>query len=137
MKSTCILLIAALVAFSPAEDAVKDAKAKLKGSWTSTEVLKKGEGTTMTVGLKFDGDRLTITVNGSDVIEGTYSIDPSKSPAAIDVTFEKDGNSVTVAAAYEFKGDSLRICHVIDGGPRPTAIESNEKTALVTLKRDK
>ena len=140
MRPTCILLIALLVAMpAVAGDAVKDAKAKLKGNWTSTEVVKGGEKSDKSIRLKFDGDKVTVAVGGEDEITGKYAIDPSKSPATLDVTIEHDGQTAKVEALYEVKGDVLRICHAVDvlGGDRPTAIEATANTSVVTLKRDK
>jgi uncharacterized protein (TIGR03067 family) len=139
MKPTCILLIAAAIVFPPAGDAVKDAKAKLKGGWTSTEIVKGGDKSDMTVNLKFDGDKVKVAIGGEDPIEAEYAIDPSKTPATLDVSLEHDGNKITVKALYEVKGDVLRICHSVEvaGGERPTAIESTANTTVVTLKREK
>ena len=65
-------------------------------------------------------------------------IDPSKSPATLDVSIEHDGNKITVQALYEVKGDVLRICHAVDlSAARPDAIAATANTALVTLKREK
>jgi uncharacterized protein (TIGR03067 family) len=139
MKSTCVLLIAAIVAFPQAADAVKEAKAKLKGSWTATEVVKGGEKSDKAITLKFDDDKVMVAVGGEEEITGKYAIDPSKSPATFDITIEHDGQTITVAALYEVKGDVLRICHSVDvlGGIRPAALEATANTSVVTLKRGK
>jgi uncharacterized protein (TIGR03067 family) len=139
MKSTCVLLIAAVVAFPPAGDAVKDAQAKLKGTWNSTEVVKGGEKSDKSLTLKFDGDKVTVAIGGEDEISAKYTVDPSKSPATLDVTIEHDGQTITAEALYELKGDVLRLCHAVDvlGGTRPTAIEATATTSVVTLKRSK
>ena len=139
MKPTCLLLIAAFVAFPPAgDDAVKAAKDKLKGTWLATEVTKGGQKSDAKIRIEFDGDKVKASVGDEEGLVGTYAIDPTKSPTTLDVTIEHDGNKVTIAALYELKGDDLRICHALAlDGPRPAAIESTADTSLAVLKRQK
>jgi len=139
MRPTCILLIAALVAIPAiAGDAAKEAQGKLKGAWTTTEIVKGGQKEEVKIRLEFDGGKLNVTLPNGETATGTYSIDASKTPATMDISIEQGGNTHKIDAIYEIKGDVLRLCHAHgDGGARPTAIEATEKTALATLKRDK
>ena len=137
---TCMCIATACAAIASAGDATKAAKEKLQGSWQSTEIVNGGNKSDLEVNVKFDGDKVAVTIARKDSIHGTYSIDPSKSPATIDLKLDKDGNTLDVQAIYEVKGDELKIrkrhCQG-EGGERPTAFESTEKTALATLKRQK
>jgi uncharacterized protein (TIGR03067 family) len=133
----CLSLVLSL-GIASAGDAAKKDKDKLNGSWQSTEIVNGGNKSDLEVTLKFDGDKVTVTIKDKDAITGTYSIDPSKTPATIDLNLEKDGNALKVLAIYEVKGDELKICHTQgEGSDRPTSFEATEKTALATLKRQK
>ena len=133
------MLIAALVAIpAAAGDAAKQAKDKLKGAWQSTKIVNAGKKVDRQGRVEFDGDQVKMTPMGKGTMVGKYAIDPSKSPATMDITIDKEGVMLMIPAIYELKGDELRICHAQgEGGVRPTAFEATEKTALATLKRDK
>src|SRR5947208_16994325 len=87
MRQTCILLIAALVAIpAVAGDATKQAKDKLKGAWTTTEIVKAGEKDDAKIRIEFDGDEIKVTLPNGEIAAGTYAIDSSKAPTTMDFT---------------------------------------------------
>ncbi len=68
--------------------------------------------------------------------EGTFTLDPSKSPKEIDLTLERPGGDDTVKAVYTLEGDELKICGPsAKDRPRPKEI-SSKKAQLTTLKRE-
>ena len=68
-------------------------------------------------------------------MNGTYVIEPAKSPKTIDITM-KEGDKGTAHGIYELKGDTLKICVARPNTERPT--EFTEKgTVFITFKRKK
>ena len=68
------------------------------------------------------------------------NLNPSASPAAVDVAVLEDGKGVrTFPAVYKLDGDELRICWWLkdDKKPRPTKLEKGEGLRLLVLKRVK
>lgn len=73
----------------------------------------------------FDGDKHTVT-RGSEVIQvGRQTLDPSRSPKAIDVTMTEGPSKGTVMLGiYEFDGDTLKVCFDAEGKKRPAEFTS-------------
>ena len=122
--------------------AAADTLKKFAGKWVPVEVTMNGE---LVEKDKLDGVLLTIDGNkytskiGEKTDEGTLSLDESKSPAAMDVVRKKsDGDTTTIPAIYEIKGDSLKVCYAIGTAARPTDFksETDSGTLLVTYKRE-
>jgi len=141
-----VVMIGILLGAGGKDDAVKRERDKLQGIWVFTELTDGGKKASDqerdSMRLEFKGDKLTITIKdapkGEGPIVGTYTIDPQKSPATMDITLEANGKKFTVPAIYELKGDSLKLCHAVDeGGARPQAFESTPKNVLAILKRQK
>jgi len=84
-------------------------------------------------------DNVTVTVegkayritHGSEVETGTFTVDDTKSPKAMDV---RPGNSAdrVIPAIYELDGDTLRICYATKG-ERPTGFKSEADSGVVFL----
>src|SRR3954451_22201373 len=97
-RTLAVLVVGILVAFASAGDAAKQAKEKLHGSWQSTEIVSGGNKSDLEVNVKFDGDKVIVAIKGKDTINGTYSVDTSKSPATLDLNLDHDGNALTIRA---------------------------------------
>jgi uncharacterized protein (TIGR03067 family) len=68
------------------------------------------------------------------------NLQPSASPAAVDLAVQEDGKTVrTFPAVYKLDGDELQICWWFkdDKKPRPTKLEKGEGLRLLVLKRVK
>jgi uncharacterized protein (TIGR03067 family) len=68
------------------------------------------------------------------------NLDPSASPAAVDLWVQEDGKDVRkFPAVYKLDGDDLQICWWFkdETKPRPTKIEKGEGLRLLVLKRVK
>ena len=116
---------------------------KLQGTWTATKAERDGKAADDVV-----GDRLSFTGNGFQIrskdskplYEGTFRVDPSTKPAAID--FEHTEGALKGKAwkgIYALDGDTLMTC---DNAPnldkgRPAAFEAKTGSGhiFITFKR--
>jgi uncharacterized protein (TIGR03067 family) len=125
----------------PAEEAQK----KLQGTWTATKVVRDGKAADDLLGhrLSFIGNRFQIrSKDGKPLYEGTFRVDPSTKPTAIDFEHTKGAlKGKTWKGIYMLDGDTLTTC---DNGPnldkgRPTAFEARTGSGhiLITFKREK
>src|SRR5205814_1311594 len=143
MKSLLLqmFLSLAIVMTLRAEDKPNDAKdiqgtwlpvkAELRGAPMKDDLLKK-------IILKLDGGKYEVMAENLD--KGTYTINPAVKPRTIDILGTEGPNvGKKIPAIYELKGDTLRICYGLGGGPRPTEFTSPSGTQnfLVTYKRKK
>ena len=109
-------------------DAAKELK-KFQGTWTFASSESGGQklpaDQLKDLTLTFDGAKHTVK-NGAEVIQaGTQTLDPAKSPKAIDVTLT-DGpmKGAVLLGIYEFDGDTLKVCFDLGGKERPTEFKS-------------
>jgi uncharacterized protein (TIGR03067 family) len=69
--------------------------------------------------------------------EGTFKVDPKKSPKQLDVTTKNK----TLHGIYDVKGDELKLCFENGGNPenRPKKFATNkeEELVLIVFKRQK
>ena len=109
-------------------DAEKEMK-KFQGTWTfeSSEAggQKMPADEMKKLVLTFEGAKHTVK-NGDQVLQtGTQTLDPSKSPKAIDVTItEGPSKGSVMLGIYEFDGDTLKVCFDFGGKNRPTEFKS-------------
>ena len=143
-RAVCWLIfgIGLVPAFAqPAEESQK----KLQGTWSATKAERDGKGADDVVGhrLSFTGNRFEIrSKDGKSLYEGTFRVEPTTKPAAID--FEHTKGTLKGKAwkgIYALNGDTLRIC---DNAPnldkgRPAAFEARTGSGhiLITFKRGK
>jgi uncharacterized protein (TIGR03067 family) len=126
---------------NPADEAQKE----LQGTWTATKAERDGKAAEDVVGhrLTFTGDRFQLrSKDGKPLYEGTFRVDPSTKPAAID--FEHTAGALKGKewkGIYALDGDTLTTC---DNGPnldkgRPAAFEAKAGSGhiLITFKRAK
>ena len=144
-----VFLATALVAADKPDEATKKEKEKLEGTWVAESVTVKGKSNDKLKGATFNfaGDKVKMEFDGKKQ-EGTYAIDPTKSPKHIDLTFERDGRKDLDRGIYQLDGDTLKLC--MRGGSRKVDREGKveEKLpdrpekfdpdiSLITLKREK
>ena len=130
-------LALAVAAPMPKQPAKKDGPT-LVGEWVVEAVVKGGRPTKDDGGLEFTADGKATLRERGKTIEGTYTTDPKKDPAEVDITLEAGGMRLTLAGIFKFEKDALTLCMGLEG-PRPKAFESGEgtTTVLLTLKRVK
>lgn len=113
---------------------------KMQGEWKVEKAVWHGEEEAADVRLKrtvwFDGSTLTVRA-GNRVLKSEVTVDPSKKPAAIDIT---PSGEKTLLGIYKIDGDMLSLCWNELG--RPGTFESSGKNedpglVLFVLRRGK
>ena len=123
----------------------EEARKKLLGTWIATKAEQDGKAAEGVVGhrLFLTGNRFEIqSKDGKPLYEGTFRLDPSTKPAAID--FKHTEGTLKGKAwkgIYALDGDTLTTC---DNAPdldkgRPAAFEAKRGSGyvLITFKRAK
>ena len=137
----CLLLSSAALGNKPDDAAAKDLKA-LVGKWK----LEKAELGGKDILALFKDLKFEIPESGKYKLEfggqkdeGTFTVDPSKKPAEMDITGVEGANKgKTIKAIYKLDGDTVTICYGLGGGDRPTKFETKEGTMqfLAVYKRE-
>jgi uncharacterized protein (TIGR03067 family) len=123
MSLFAVLITAGFLISGPTEsNAEKKQGTKLQGTWVGISAEEAGKKEGYQQGqLVFDGDRFTARYGGRILMKGTFKIDPSKKPGAIDLnSTEGRIQGQTAEGIYEVNGDTLRLGLVDPGKPRPT-----------------
>ena len=116
---------------------------KLVGDWTYVEGTRDGEKVPkdhLKGVVKFDKAKVIVPSEGNEPFVMAYTIDASKTPAAIDIKIEKgpiaEAVGSTAVGVIAIDGDTLKLCY-IEGKTRPTTFESTKenKTHTFVLKR--
>jgi uncharacterized protein (TIGR03067 family) len=117
---------------------------KLKGTWLLVEGMVAGKtvrppkGDVSTYTFTKD-NKLTVKTTGKPESQGTFKIDPAKTPMEIDFIHEAAmGRRKVDQGIYKIDGDNLTIAMEPSrpGANRPTTLDS--KTAIImTFKRQK
>ena len=117
----------------------KEAQSKLQGTWSATSAEQDGAAAGDVVGhkLSFEGNRFQIRPkDGKLLYEGTFRLDPSAKPAAIDFEHSKGALKGKVwKGIYALDGDTLKEC---DNAPnvnkgRPAAFEAKTGSGYVCI----
>jgi uncharacterized protein (TIGR03067 family) len=140
MFASALLMVAA----DDPKDAVKKEYDKFEGTWRMESVTVDGKPSPIEAFAEFrmtlKGEKFT-TVTAEGKTDGTYKVDPSKSPKTIDITFiggQLDGQ--TMLGVYKLDGDTYTVClHAGGGKERPKELASKPGSGLVleVLKRVK
>jgi uncharacterized protein (TIGR03067 family) len=140
------VLALCLVPQAAAEDKKPDADLKaMVGNWKIEKAELGGKDITEHIkDLKFevrDGGKYTAEL-GEVKDDGTFTVDPAKSPKELDVKPTGGPNKgQTVKGIYKLDGDTLTICydHEADKGKRPAKFETKPDTTLLLIvyKREK
>jgi uncharacterized protein (TIGR03067 family) len=140
----CLLLSPlAAHALQPAAERAKREEEKLAGTWQVVSVEVDGQAVPPKEfrGLKmtFKAGKFTAQKGQGDKQEGTYKLDPSKSPKQIDIS-RKDGPAEgrNQLAVYSLAGNTLKICSAGSDKERPDgfATRGKEGRVLMTLRRE-
>lgn len=146
-KLQAVLVLAAVVLIAADDDAVKKEKAKLKGTWEVTAMEEEGKKPPLPEGAKvklvFEADKLVFQFSIGDITDkktATYTIDPSKKPATLDLVPE-DGpeKGKMLPCIFIVDKDELKICAATKPGqdrPKEFATKEGSKSMMMTLKRD-
>jgi uncharacterized protein (TIGR03067 family) len=109
------IIALAVGAPAPPDDATAKALKALQGTWKLVAVEEKGgelkDNKDSDVQFTFEGNALLRREGKSEPRRFRVKVDPSKSPAHIDLSVEAaGGRTETAHAVYEVKGDRLTIC---------------------------
>jgi len=124
------------------EEAVKKERKQFEGTWQVVSLEVDGNKVAenarkITVINESDG-KWTIEVDGKVLARGTSTLDPRKTPKAVDLTqTEGEGQGKTSLGIYEFKDDTRKVCYGQPDGERPTEFSSKKGHLLAVLKRVK
>lgn len=143
--ATAFLLVAA---DAPKADLVKDELAKLQGTWRLAAMEANGQNApdqqVKNVVRTITGDKYEVTRDNKPAGKGSMSLDPGKSPKAIDAESTipaKDGSTRTVKilGIYKLEGDSFTTCFADPGKDRPTEFSAKAGSGhrLFVWKREK
>jgi uncharacterized protein (TIGR03067 family) len=115
---------------------------KFQGKWATASVTVDGEAEDEIKDrfLAIKGDKATFLDKDKERGTGSMKLDPGKSPAHLDFTYE-DGpaKGTTLKGIYKFEGDTLTFCYGGFGKDRPTefASKAGSGTILIVQKRAK
>jgi uncharacterized protein (TIGR03067 family) len=139
--TTSLLIGLAIIVGAPAK---KEAPAKeppsLVGQWLGESGLRGGKPDNPPAGtsITFTADGKVLMKEGSagKPEEGTYTADPKKSPAELDIAPPTTEKGPNVLAIYKIEGDTLTICLTM-GAARPKEFASppGSEVMLITCKR--
>lgn len=111
-------------------------KKELLGTWTITRYEYDGKPDKAMNGFSWTFTEDIIKNSGTKGVGWTYKIDPSATPAHIDIAFDPKKPKDMFHGIYELKGDTLRICVPINSvESRPKSI--GKKWSVYTFQRKK
>ena len=121
---------ALLNAADPREAAAVRERERLQGVWNFLTGRRK-------VQLAVHGDHFTARFNNGDVYEGTFDLDPTKKPKAMDMVVT-DGpaayKGLTARCIYALDGDHLVWCPASPGtADRPRAFPPTDSHELLCI----
>ncbi len=116
---------------------------KLQGTWKQIAYEKDGvkeplDEQEWEPRVTFAGDTFVVTLaDGSTAIKGTYKLDPTREPKAVDWTdtFGADAGK-TFLAIYSLEGDRFTFCAADEGQERPTEFTTRPGQVLRVSQRE-
>lgn len=142
VSAIVLFLVPVLTLSLWAAPADKELKA-LGGVWVMQVMEVDGgkiEGSAGGGGIQFslDGNKYVSQAGQNVVEQGTIAVDPSKSPAAIDLMANTGGEKGKILSGiYLLRGDSLLICLASPSAARPTefSAQKGDNRILILYKR--
>jgi len=138
MRLHALLIVGAglLIAADDKGDAAKKDAEKLQGTWKLVSLEVDGKKATkgeikQEQKMVVEGDKFSSTVDDKHSFKGTFKLDPTKKPKAVDVQVtEGDFKGKTLLGIYDVEKDSLRACYAPPGKERPAEFDSKAGSGL-------
>lgn len=131
MRSHALIvsLVGLLIAADTKEDAAKKDLEKFQGTWALISAERDGKQTppeeVKKIKLTIQGNKFILEKDAVVISEGTFTLDPTKKPKAIDETATAGPNKgKSFLAIYEIGDDYHKICFAAPGKERPTVFSS-------------
>jgi uncharacterized protein (TIGR03067 family) len=147
IRNTILIGLACLaVSTSRAQDnqAATQDKAQLQGEWTMISGERDGQPfpAAFMKGSKrvAKGDEITVTLQGQLFMSAKITLDPAKSPKAIDYSVTGGPYAgKTQLGIYQLDGDKVKFCFSTPGGQRPDGFTTkpNSGRTLSTWQRER
>jgi uncharacterized protein (TIGR03067 family) len=138
-----LVLVVLAVGLALAEDPRTD-RESLEGTWSAVGIergarkLPEAALQKLRPTITFSGPRYKVILDGKAIEEGTWTIDPSREPATIDLQVESgDSKGKTQRGYYELKDGVLKIWLAAAGEDRPKDAKVATGVELTILKRQK
>lgn len=138
-----VAVLAIGLASATADDKGKDELALFTGTWHGVSVVRDGKVVPKEeaekVRLVVAGEKYTLT-EGGETIEGTHTLDPTKSPKQIDAVRTKGpGKGDTLRGVYQLSDGAFLVCFAAAGKERPTELkpEGGPGLRVLAFKREK
>lgn len=138
-----IVVAAGLLLAADSKDDVKKELDPLQGNWVAVSLERDGkslpEDQLKVLTRTVKGDQYAITRSGESVGKGTFKVDPTKMPKAIDITRDEAKDGV-ILGIYKLEGDKYTICYSAPGSkvrPKEFAAKDGSGNTLAVWKRDK
>jgi uncharacterized protein (TIGR03067 family) len=126
----------------PAEEAAQREHKRLQGTWRVISVEAGGSAIPTReyrgLALTFAAGKFSARRGEEDGQQGTYSVDPTKSPRQMDITRTNGpAQGRKQVAIYQLTGDLLKICSCEASGDRPTGFDTRDRPdcTLMVLRR--
>jgi uncharacterized protein (TIGR03067 family) len=141
MQSSLMIGLALAVSAPIPKDPPKKDPPSLVGEWLadSAVIAGKVEAPPPSLTLTFTKDGKCLVKEDDEDREMTFTFDPKKEPAEIDISDPRAGMGTKAEKGiYKIEGDTLIVC-IAKSGDRPKAFASavGSSNILVTLKRPK
>jgi uncharacterized protein (TIGR03067 family) len=147
MKLTvlAVLFTGVCCAADAKDDAIKKEMDRLQGTWTLVSIEEDGKKQPFPEGGKmqvlFTKDKMTAGTSAGDKLDASYTIDPTKKPAHLDITpSDGPGKGKVVPHIYVIEKDELKLCQATEGSqerPKEFATKKGDKAILLIFKREK
>ena len=114
--------------------------AGIEGGWTLVSLEAGGKKSSAEKTIQATATQLIATKDNGTEDPLNYKLDPTKSPAEIDLTETRaNGKTETMYGIYKLEGDTLTICAAMSDKPadRPKEFKTTpeSKTMMMTLKK--